>query len=130
MAFLHSKHFSLEEARTALDQVRPLAEELVRLKSVLDGRGYDTSRHAYFGGTGPNGERHFPAELDRLVEILAELDARGILVKGIDQGLVDFPYVRRNGEEVYLCFQAGEPDIGFWHSIEEGFAGRRPLSEL
>jgi hypothetical protein len=128
--FLHSKHFSLEEARTILGEVRALAEELVRLKQVLDGRGYDISRHAYFGGTGPNGERYFPAELERLVAILAELDGKGVIVKGIDQGLLDFPHVRKNGEEVYLCFHAGEPDIGFWHSIEDGFAGRRPISEL
>ena len=113
-----------------LDDVRLLATELVRLKQVLDGRGYDISRHAYFGGTGPNGERYFPAELERLVAILAELDAKGVIVKGIDQGLVDFPHVRKSGEEVYLCFRADEPDIGFWHPIEEGFAGRRPISEL
>jgi hypothetical protein len=128
--FLHSKHFSLEEARGILGEVRTLAEELARLKRVLDGRGYDISRHAYFGGTGPNGERYFPAELERLVEILGELDAKGVIVKGIDQGLCDFPHVRKNGEEVYLCFRAGEPDIGFWHSIDDGFAGRRPIAEL
>ncbi len=130
MPFLHVKHFSLEEARAALEEVRPLAEELVALKTRLDERGYDIRRHGYFGGTGPNGDRYFPAELERLVEVLKRLDAVGVVVKGIDQGLVDFPHVRSSGEEVYLCFRAGETDVAFWHSIEDGFAGRRPVREL
>lgn len=130
MAFLHSRHFTLEEARRALGEVRPLSEELVNLKETLDRRGYDIRRHGYFGGIGPNGERYFPPELERLVEVLRRLEALGVIVKGIDQGLVDFPHVRRNGEEVYLCFRAGEPDIGYWHTTDEGFANRRPISEL
>ena len=124
------KHFSLEQARVALAEVQPLVEELVVLKRKLDGRGFDIHRHGYFGGTGPNGERYFPGDLERLVEILKRLDAIGVVVKGIDQGLVDFPHIRSSGEEVYLCLRAGETDIAFWHSIEEGFAGRRPIREL
>ena len=130
MPFLHSRHFSLREARALLGEVRPLAEELVLLKQNLDQRGYDVRRHGYFGGTGPNGERHFPRDLERLVAILGRLDTLGVIVKGIDDGLVDFPHIRQNGEEVYLCFRAGETDIRFWHSVEAGFAGRRPIEEL
>jgi hypothetical protein len=128
--FLHSRHFSLREARATLEEVRPLAEELVLLKQNLDRAGYDIRRHGYFGGTGPNGERHFPRDLERLVTILGRLDTLGVIVKGIDDGLVDFPHIRANGEEVYLCFRAGETDIRFWHSVEAGFAGRRPIEEL
>lgn len=130
MAFLHARHFTLEEARVALAEVGPLSEELVNLKETLDRRGYDVRRHGYFGGAGPNGESYFPPELERLVEVLRHLEAIGVVVKGIDQGLVDFPHVRRGGEEVYLCFRAGETDVAYWHSIDEGFAGRRPISEL
>ena len=130
MPFLHAKHFSLEAARAALEEVRPLVEELVERKRALDARGYDIHKHGYFGGTGPNGERYFPSDLERLVAILQQLEALGVVVKGIDDGLVDFPHVRQSGEEVYLCFHAGEGDILYWHSIEAGFAGRRPVSEL
>jgi hypothetical protein len=129
MPFLHVKHFSLEEARAALAEVRPLVEELVALKTRLDERGYDIRRHGYFGGTGPNGERYFPAELERLADVLKRLGAVGVVVKGID-GLVDFPHIRSSGEEVYLCFRAGETDVAFWHAIEDGFAGRRRIREL
>jgi hypothetical protein len=130
VTFLHETHFSLEQARAALGEVRPLVEELVALKRTLDARGYDIRKHGYFGGMGPNGERYFPGELERLVEVLHRLETLGVVVKGIDEGLVDFPHVRRTGEEVYLCFLAGESDIGYWHSIEAGFAGRRPIREL
>jgi hypothetical protein len=54
----------------------------------------------------------------------------GVVVKGIDQGLIDFPTLRANGEEVYLCHQAGEDRIRWWHPIDLGFAGRRPIAEL
>lgn len=131
MAFVHAKHFTLAEARGLLQaEARGLAEEMVTLKAKLDERGFDIYRHGYFGGSGPNGERYFPRELEQLVEILKRLDELGVTVKGIEQGLIDFPHVRRSGEEVYLCFRAGEPDIDFWHDLEHGFAGRRPLAEL
>jgi hypothetical protein len=130
MPYLHARHFTLAEARDLLVRVMPLVEEMVEMKRRLDEQGFDIGRHRHFGGVGPNGHRYFPRELERLVEILKELDAIGIQVKGIDQGLIDFPHLRKNGEEVYLCFRAGEPEIAAWHSMDAGFAGRRPLSEL
>jgi len=127
---LHAKHFNLKEAQSLIKKVKPLTVELVDLKKKLDKKGYDIHRHQFFGGSGPNGERFFPAELERLVEILRHLEKLGILVKGIEEGLIDFPHIRANGEEVYLCFKAGEAEIKFWHSLEDGFAGRRPIQEL
>lgn len=126
----HQKHFTLEEARQTLRDVAPLVEELMTLKRTLDERGLDLRRHQYFGGAGPNGERYFPRELERLVEILGALDEIGVQVKGVDHGLIDFPHLRASGEEVYLCHLAGEPDIEWWHPLETGFSGRRPISEL
>jgi hypothetical protein len=52
----------------------------------------------------------------------------GCLVKDLDIGLVDFPTMLR-GIEVYLCWKLGEPGIGFWHSVEEGFRGRKPIDQ-
>ncbi len=130
MAYVHEKHFTLAEAQAAIPRVKPLAEELVALKSKLDERGFDVHRHQYFGGRGPNGDRFFPPELERLVDVLKQLDAMGVIVKGIEEGLVDFPHLRKSGEEVYLCFKADEERIEYWHSLETGFAGRRPIKEL
>lgn len=128
--YQHSKHFTLEEAQTLIRTVKPMTVHLVQLKKQLDQKGYDIHRHQFFGGSGPDGERFFPPELEQLVVILKKLEKLGILVKGIEQGLVDFPHVRSNGEEVYLCFKAGETEIRFWHSLDVGFAGRKSIEEL
>jgi hypothetical protein len=51
-------------------------------------------------------------------------------VKSVDDGLIDFPHLRSNDEEVYLCWKLGESDIQFWHNIADGFSGRKPLKDL
>ena len=129
-SYVHKKHFSLEEARRELTSVHALMSKLLELKRELDSKGWDFTRHQYFGGMGPNGDGSFPVEMELLVDIVKSLEERGILVKAIDQGLVDFPHIRENGEEVYLCWQMGEDDIRAWHPIDTGFAGRRDLTEL
>ena len=63
------------------------------------------------------------AELNSLIERGREL---GCEVKDIDQGLVDFR-TERDGREVYLCWKLGEPEVRWWHELDTGFAGRRPL---
>jgi len=128
--YLHKKHFSLEDARKELTAIHALVSKLVELKSSLSTKGWDISRHRYFGGMGPNGDGSFPEEMERLVEIVRVLDEKGVLVKGIDEGLIDFPHIRMNGEEVYLCWQLGENDILYWHRIPDGVAGRRRIEEL
>ncbi|MBI3004921.1 MAG: DUF2203 domain-containing protein [Ignavibacteriales bacterium] len=128
--YLHSRHFTLEEAQTLIRKVKPMTVQLVQLKKQLDEKGYNIHRHEFFGGSGPNGERFFPPELEQLVDILKKLEKLGILVKGIEQGLIDFPHLRSNGQEVYLCFKADETEIRFWHSVESGFAGRKSIKEL
>jgi hypothetical protein len=65
---------------------------------------------------------------DRLVEGARELERLGAEFKGVELGLVDFPTLR-DGQLAYLCWQYGEDRIRFWHSVETGYAGRRPLVE-
>ena len=61
--------------------------------------------------------------LKRMFESFEEI---GCVVKDLEIGLVDFP-AKFRGQEVYLCWRVGEPDIAFWHPVDEGFAGRRPI---
>jgi len=74
--------------------------------------------------------RSLRSEIDTLTEKLSEaaseLEDLGVEFKGIDLGLVDFP-TTIDGELAYLCWRYGEDRIGFWHSPDGGFAGRRPL---
>jgi hypothetical protein len=60
---------------------------------------------------------------------LEEIQEWGIELKDLGQGLVDFPY-RRGGRVVYLCWRLGEEQIGWWHEIPAGFAGRQPIDTL
>ena len=54
------------------------------------------------------------------------IDAAGAEIKSLEEGLLDFPS-RREGELVLLCWKLGEEEIEYWHGIDEGFAGRKPL---
>jgi hypothetical protein len=64
------------------------------------------------------------SSLYREIEEIEEFD---ILIKSVDEGLLDFPSKRFN-EEVWLCWKLGEENIRFWHGKDEGFIGRKPLS--
>lgn len=72
------------------------------------------------------------AESARLLAAIHEgvqqIESWGCVVKDVDQGLVDFP-ARRGQEQVFLCWRLGEAQIRYWHSFQEGFAGRKPLTE-
>jgi hypothetical protein len=63
-----------------------------------------------------------------LVEIVDRIQEAGVVVKDLDVGLVDFPSMLE-GEEIYLCWKLGEEHIAFWHGIDEGFTGRKPLDD-
>jgi hypothetical protein len=66
------------------------------------------------------------ALVQRAKDSLAELDAIGVQVKDLDNGLLDFP-CELDGETVLLCWKRGEPRIAYWHRIEDGFRGRQPI---
>lgn len=129
------RYFTPEEANEALAQVRPLAERMVeRRAELLAARARNAEARAAIAG---NGGGLPPEELAALAEAVDEAAAAlrdaiaglvelGVLVKDLDSGLVDFPALRE-GEEVLLCWHVGEDAVAFWHGLEEGFAGRRPL---
>lgn len=59
-------------------------------------------------------------------DTMAEFDAIGVQVKDLEKGLLDFPCII-DGKTVLLCWKLGEKEIGYWHTEEDGFAGRKPL---
>lgn len=127
---IHKKHFSLSEARNLLPDLKIKLTKIVQLKEALNERGYDIYKHQFFGGIGPNGSGKFPKDMEDLIAMVHQISEDGIIVKGIDNGLIDFPCIRNNGEEVYLCYLLGEDDIEYWHSIQDGFAGRKLIDDL
>ena len=67
--------------------------------------------------------------LGRFRERLREVAGRGCVLRDLEIGLVDF-HTTSAGRIVCLCWRRGEPEITHWHPMDQGFAGRRPLSEL
>jgi hypothetical protein len=73
-----------------------------------------------------NIKRQLDATVAQLREVVDQIQEQGALIKDLDTGLLDFPTLYL-GQEVYLCWRAGEPDIEFWHRVEDGFRGRKPI---
>lgn len=129
------RHFTPEEANAALEHVRPLVERLVEQRrrhvealerqEELEGRIRGNG-----GGIPPATLADTAAEVERLERGLArtvdEINDHGAQVKDFDEGLIDFPALRR-GETVLLCWKLGEEEIRYWHRVEDGFAGRQEL---
>ena len=129
------RHFTPEEANDALADVGPLVERMVEHRRAhvealarqeeLEGRIRGNG-----GGIPPATLAAAAAEVESEARALArtidEIVEYGVEVKDIDEGLVDFPALR-HGETVLLCWRLGEDEIRYWHTVEDGFAGRREL---
>ena len=68
------------------------------------------------------------ASTGALREVFEKIEQMGVLIKDLDIGLIDF-LARYQGHEVCLCWKLGEEHIRFWHGMEEGFAGRKPIDD-
>jgi len=73
-----------------------------------------------------NKKQKLNTAVTKLYKAIEDLEATGVVIKSVDEGLLDFPS-RRFDEEVWLCWKLGENKIKFWHGKEEGFTGRKPL---
>ena len=130
-----SRTFTPEEANAALAAVRPLVERMVVSKRQLDEaqeRRDEVGRRIAGNGGGipPQQLAELNEEVERRAAVLSgiveELNELGALVKDLDDGLVDFPALR-DGRTVLLCWRLGEDEVGYWHGLDDGFAGRQPL---
>jgi hypothetical protein len=129
------RHFTPEEANAALAEVRPLVERMVALRrehvAALEHQEGLEQKIRGNGGSIAPAELAAAAEAvdsvgGRLAALVDEIGEHGAQVKDLDEGLIDFP-ARRRGETVLLCWRLGEDEIAWWHGVEDGFAGRRPL---
>jgi hypothetical protein len=121
------RHYTVEQANAALGWV---LERIERLRAAREGLNDDEARAALqeAGPTNGGGE---PGRVvsDAFLEMrnaLVELQAMEVVLRDLDRGLVDFPSIR-DGREVFLCWEEGEDEIGFWHDLDTGYGGRRPL---
>ncbi|RCK74830.1 MAG: hypothetical protein ANABAC_1547 [Anaerolineae bacterium] len=121
-------YFSVEEANQVVRQIQPILSEILEIRQrVLERRPEIISLLQKVRGNGGNRQAsELVDEFRRLEELIEVIQARGAIVKDINQGLIDFPHWR-DGREVYLCWQFGEDEIRYWHEIDAGYAGRQPL---
>lgn len=123
------KLFTVEEANELLPGARSKLEKIRRLYSTLGGFR-EAARAAASASEFGGGMRHGAAYVKALYEIgklTTELHESGIQLKDHERGLIDFPCMR-DGRVILLCWQLGEAEkIEWWHEIEAGFAGRKPL---
>jgi hypothetical protein len=131
-----SKTFTLGEAQTVL----PVVEALLRKAQTAGARAgtlemeMQQLSHRIFLSGGMYVDvvvaARRRAERDKAVQetkdTLAEIDEIGVQVTDLNEGLLDFPCLL-DGKTVLLCWKMGEKEIGYWHSPEDGFEGRKPL---
>ena len=127
--------FTLEEAnelvpflKDAFQRLAPAQEELTAMRERLV--GLQRQRRSNGSSSSESESSRLQDESDRLIRgfegTLEEITVRGIIVRDVASGLVDFPSLRE-GREVYLCWITGEDQVEYWHETDRGFAHRQPL---
>jgi hypothetical protein len=123
----HERHYTVEEANAALEWV---AGRLEAMRAARDRLTDEEARKALTESAPGNGGGSPGLVVSEgfleLRDSLADLQDAEVVLRDLDRGLVDFPSLR-GGREVYLCWLEGEEEIGWWHDLEAGYAGREPL---
>ena len=72
-------------------------------------------------------KRKLNSLVTKFYQSIEDLENTGVVLKGLDEGLLDFP-AKRFDKEIWLCWKEGETEIKFWHEKDSGFMGRKPIS--
>jgi hypothetical protein len=123
----YTRHYTREEARALLPQLREALASLNRLRNEVE--RYDkrlSGMNTEGQDTGGDTVNSWIRALAGMQEILADFQRRQIVIKDLRRGLVDFPAFL-GGKEVFLCWESDEEDIEFWHDLETGYGGREKL---
>ena len=124
--------FTVEEANALIPKLELIMAKLQRHSLVLR---QEVSDVAHTLGEHPDrlttaqileARPQLRSVVEELQTLLAEIEACGGQLKGLDLGLVDFP-TELEGEVVLLCWQYGEKEIAYYHTLDDGFTGRKPL---
>jgi len=130
-----ARTFTPEEANATLVELRPVVERMVQhRRSLVAAQKLQVELVTRIAGNGgdlmPSDLREAAETIQREATAIAEcadrINAAGAEIKSLEEGLLDFP-AKRGDEDVLLCWKLGEDEIGYWHGVDEGFAGRKPL---
>jgi hypothetical protein len=130
-----ARTFTPEEANVALVELRPIVERMVQhRRNLIAAQKLQAELVTRIAGNGgdmmPSDLREAAETIQREAAAIAEsaerINAAGAEIKSLEEGLLDFP-AKRGDEDVLLCWKLGEDEIRYWHGVDEGFAGRKPL---
>ena len=123
-------YFSVNDANQILPSVIKKFNYAKKMKSVVmkmerqltSGTTPITSLEEY-----TEAKRKLNSMITKFYHSIEDLENTGVVLKGLDDGLLDFP-AKRFDEEIWLCWKEGETEIKFWHEKDSGFMGRKPIS--
>ena len=133
-----SKTFTVAEANALLPVIAPLVQQLQALqRSIIEtNQQMEVLARKLSSGNGfpiasiktqlKELAKHQLQLVEAFQSALQQLEELGAVLKELDTGLVDF-YALKDGEPIFLCWKVGEERVAFWHTLEDGAAGRRPL---
>jgi len=123
--------FTVQEANDLVPELTEIFDALHAEQSLVEAALPDirnAAERAALGGGSAYG-RQYVTGLTRITELVDRVEEMGVIVKDIRTGLCDFLY-DRDGELVFLCWRHGEPQVAWWHRLEDGFRGRQNIEEL
>jgi hypothetical protein len=130
-----ARTFTPQEANAALVELRPVVEQMVQhRRNLAAAQKLQTELVTRIAGNGgdmmpsdlQDAAETIQREADAIADCAERINAAGAEIKSLEEGLLDFP-AKRGDEVVLLCWKLGEDEIRFWHGVDEGFAGRKPL---
>tara|TARA_B100001245_G_scaffold224714_1_gene198707 strand:- start:543 stop:941 length:399 start_codon:yes stop_codon:yes gene_type:complete len=132
---MSKQYFTVQEANELTSFLEETFQNLISLNQKS--QDLDSQINSINNKLGSNGSNTVHQTLTTLTsernktsglmeEHLNSINQKGILVKSIEQGLVDFPSIK-DGREIYLCWNMGEESIDYWHEIDSGYSGRQPI---
>lgn len=135
---MSQRTFTLQEAQVLLPVLQSLLKQAIDGKQLIekiDSEFQELAQRIFLSGgllveIGRMALRRAEREktVQRIKDVLSEIDATGVQVKDLEMGLLDFPCIV-DGKTILLCWKMGEEKITHWHSTEEGYAGRKVIDE-
>jgi len=125
-----TSYFTVNEANKILPKViekfnytKKLKDEIIRAEQELSTNVSAINSLAEYATL----KQKLNSAVSKFYQSIEDLESTGVMLKGLEQGLLDFP-ARRFNEEIWLCWKEGETEIKFWHEKDTGFMGRKPIS--
>ncbi|MGI0007079.1 MAG: DUF2203 domain-containing protein [Nitrosotalea sp.] len=125
-------HFTLDQANKMLPSIIEKFNNVVSMKDQVVKIQTDFETNPKYMANFKDSiikKQELNSAITSFYKSIEDLEATGVSVKSIDQGLMDFPSLMFN-EEIWLCWKQGETEIKFWHGKDEGFNGRKPIESV